>query len=243
MSADMNERLIQANAMAEELKSGITGEIHGQESIAWLYDRLGFCTASRFADAMDFTAKGLPGAKRKKYIIELVTSRLTGKPVEHYVSNDMLRGTELEPLARMAYEGATGFMVEETGFIRHLTLPWVGCSPDGLLSSDGGIEIKCLRPENHISVWLSDGCEYLPQIQGCMWVTGRQWWDWVCFDPDAPPHLRLFVRRIVRDDAFIADMAIKVQSLLDEVAEMESKLRQVKQLNPLACLSNQANGP
>jgi len=85
-------------------------------------------------------------------------------------------GTELEPMARAYYELETGNEVVEMGFIKHETLE-AGCSPDGFVGEDGGIEIKCPLPHTHVET-LRGGVmpsKHIPQVQGCMWITGRTW--------------------------------------------------------------------
>jgi predicted phage-related endonuclease len=196
-----------------------------QGSIEWLMDRVGHCTASRFADVMDFTGKGAPGAKRKDYMLELVGERLTGKPAEKFVSNAMLHGTEYEPFAVMAYESLTGQMCEEAPFVRHPSIEWVGCSPDRLIGEDGGLECKCPTTPTHLTTMLTGECLHLPQIHGCMWITGRQWWDFASYDPRMPDGLQLYMQRVERDDEYIGKLSGAVIQFLAEVDEMVGRLQ------------------
>lgn len=198
---------------------------HGQQSVEWLYDRVGFCTASRFKDACDVLKNGSESAKRRNYKLETVAARLIGRPIEHFVSDEMQWGTDQEPHARMAYEAATGAMVDQVGFLRHPTVEWCGGSPDGLIGKDGGIEIKCPTTQTHIMTLLGAECDYLHQIQGLLWITGRQWFDFISFDPRMPSGLQLFVRRIERDDELIAKLAGAILTFLIECAEMVAELR------------------
>ena len=209
--------------MVDEMMSE-GGDANSQESVEWLYARVGFCTASRFADACDLLKKGGESSKRKNYRLETVASRILQQPIDHFVSADMQWGTDQEPRARMAYESATGAMVEQVGFLRHPTLEWCGGSPDGLIGADGGLEIKCPTTQTHIQTLLGAECNYLHQCQGLMWITGRAWWDFVSYDPRMPAGLRLFIRRIERDEAFIAQMAVDVGAFLDECTAMVGEL-------------------
>lgn len=195
-----------------------------QGSLTWLLERVGHCTASRFADVLDRLKNGSRGAKSKTYLMEVVCERITGRPVEHYVNSAMEHGTATEPLARMAYEARTGNMVAQPGFLHHPTIEWVGGSVDGLVDDDGMIEIKCPTTSTHIKTLLGTECEHLPQIQGYLWITGRTWCDFVSFDPRMPEHLRLFVQRIERDDEYIARLEGDVIQFLSEVAAMGEKL-------------------
>jgi hypothetical protein len=199
-----------------------------QGSAAWLAERVGHVTCSRFADVMDVTQSGKPGAKRNNYLLEVVAERLTGNAIAHYVNAAMEHGTQQEPHARMAYEAATGRMVVEQGFLHHKTIKWVGGSPDGLVGEGGGCEFKCPTSQTHIKTLLSGECLYLPQIMGLMWITGRQWFDYVSYDPRLPAGLQLFIKRIPRDDDYIAELAGNVLQFLSEVADMVEQLGKLK---------------
>lgn len=197
-----------------------------QGTAAWLSERAGHCTASRFKDVLASIKVG-EAATRRNYRMQLVTERLTGIPQESYTNFAMQWGTDTEPFAREAYEIETGDVVEQTGFLLLPGTPWVGCSPDGLLGTDGGLEIKC--PERsviHVET-LQGGSvptEHVAQIQGSMWVTGRQWWDFVSFDPRMPERLRLYVQRVKRDKAYIENLAKQVATFLAEVDKLHKQL-------------------
>lgn len=216
----------QAAAEADQsIPFGAGKEPGEQGSVEWLYDRVGYCTASRFKDVMDFTKAGKPGAKRTAYIWELVIERLTGQPCEHYTSTAMQHGTDNEPLARMAVE-ATGVMVEQTGFIKHPTLAFVGGSPDGLIDDDSGVEIKCpFNSANHLQCWLSGMPEdHMAQIQGLMWITGRKQWLFASYDPRMPEKHQLYLQTIERDDEYIAKLEENIIALLAEVGAIQAQL-------------------
>jgi putative phage-type endonuclease len=189
-----------------------------QGSPEWLAARAGVCTASRFKDVLA-TVKVGEASGRRNYRWQLVTERLTGQPCESFHNAAMQWGTDNEPHARKAYEAETGDLVGLSGLILHPSVALVGCSPDGLIGDDGGIEIKC--PANsvvHVET-LSGGMpsEHRAQVQGAMWVTGRKWWDFVSFDPRMPDKLRLYVERVKRDDAYIATLEAAVLQFLAEV--------------------------
>lgn len=194
----------------------------------WYAARVGKATASRFKDAMATLKNGDPAQAQRDYLTELVVERLTQMPATRYTTAAMQWGTEQEDAARAAYEQRTGVAVEETGFIAHDTL-LAGCSPDGLVDWDGLIEIKC--PFNsgvHIETLLSGmPKEHMPQVQGQMWITGRQWCDFVSYDPRMPEPLQLYVQRIPRDAAFIADLESRIASFLKEVGDKVEALRRL----------------
>jgi len=192
----------------------------------WHIDRLGKVTASRVADVMAKTKSG-PSASRKNYMAELVAERLTGTWEEGFVSGPMKWGTETEPLGRAEYEIRTGQMVEQVGFIDSPEIKMFGGSPDGLVGKDGGIEIKCPNTATHIETLLSGVVDrkYVIQVQSLMAVTGRAWWDFVSFDPRLPAELSYWQARIMRDDAFIAEIEDEVRGFLAELDDLEKKLR------------------
>ena len=104
-----------------------------QNTVEWLLLRTGAVTASRVKDVVAKLKNGGESAARASYKMELLTEILTGRATEHYVSQAMDFGTENEPLARTAYEIAKDTEVERIGYVKHLTVPRSGCSPDGLV--------------------------------------------------------------------------------------------------------------
>ena len=131
----------------------------------------------------------------------------------------MRQGTEREPMARRAYEIQTGVLVHEVGFCRHDTLD-AGASPDGIVELEGLIEIKCPNSTTHQTTLLEGMNEdHLYQIQGQLWITGYDWCDFVSYDPRMPKGLDLYVQRVPRDDAFIAQLESGVREFLALVDE------------------------
>lgn len=192
-----------------------------QGSEAWFLERCGCATASEFSSVL---AKG-QGKTRAAYMRRVVAERLTGKPIDTHRNGHMDRGTEQEPFARLAYEALTGEPVEQVGFVRHASL-MAGCSPDGLVGSKGGAEIKSVIAT--VQVETVDGGEYpsehRAQVQGNLWITGREWWDFVSYSPDMPEHLRLYVYRVKRDEPYIANLETEVRRFLAEVDERCARL-------------------
>lgn len=188
-----------------------------QGSPEWFLARCGRATASEFSSIL---AKG-QGKTRATYLRRIVAERLTGKPMETYRNGHMDRGTEQEPLARLAYQALTGNIVQEVGFIAHPTL-MAGCSPDGLIELDGGAEIKSVIPTVQMDTINAGGypSDHKPQVQGNLWITGRKWWDYCSFSPDMPGKLRTYVFRVHRDDAYIAMLSVEVQQFLADVDQM-----------------------
>jgi putative phage-type endonuclease len=198
-----------------------------QGSKEWLELRLGKVTASRITDVL---AKGKSGEalSREDYRYELVVQRLTGDPGESFTNAAMEWGTATEPQARIVYEAEMGLFVEQVPFVLHRSIEWFGCSPDGLVQDTGLVEIKCPSSKNHIK-YLNAGkppAKYVPQMQCQMAVTGRQWCDFVSFDPRLPPDLQLFVARLDRDEEYIKSMEVEVVKFLTEVETMYTQLKE-----------------
>lgn len=227
----MNDRTIIEAAIAEDeqkAKFGQGKEAGEQGSVEWLMERVGMITASRFKDVMDFTKAGKPGAKRTAYLWEIVYERLTGKPAYHAVSYAMERGTQLEGMARMAYESRTGAMVEQTGFHKDSELPYVGGSPDGLCDDDGGVEFKCpINPQTHLNCWIEGMPEdHIEQVQGLMWLHNREWWDFCSYNPDIPAPHDLYVERIMFDESYATIMIDNIRAFNDEAEAILAKLKE-----------------
>lgn len=191
----------------------------------WRALRLGHVTASNVADVM---AKGKSGEaeSRKKYKTKLVAERLSGQGQDSYSNAAMEWGVEQEPFARMAYEVAAGNLVDKTGFWHHPTINWLGVSPDGLVGDDGLVEIKCPNTTTHLDYILDNKvpAKYFKQIQCQLWVTGREWCDFISYDPRLPDPNKLFIKRCPRDEETIAEMEAEVRNFLTEVEFMIAKL-------------------
>lgn len=194
----------------------------------WLQLRLGHVTASRVADIMAKTKTG-PSASRQNYLIELALQRVTGVVEESYQNEAMLRGQEEEPKARQAYELLTETFVEEVPFVKHKTIEWFGCSPDGIIKNNDGtynlLEIKNPNSATHWS-YIKDGeipTKYKIQMMAQMACTGAQWCDFFSYDSRMPEGSKYFLARLQRDGAFIDAMEKEIQAFLEEVAH-ETKL-------------------
>lgn len=203
-----------------------------QRTDAWHADRCGKFTASRFVDVLARDKK--TGKEKLKAwhdcVWDVVKERITGTQEDGVDSYSMRWGREVEPFARSAYELETGLLVTESGFINHPTLNFVGCSPDGLIGIDGGLEMKSPKDSGiHLDRFVNgmNEAEFMPQVQGCMWVTGRKWWDWVSYDPRMTgdfEHLRIFKVRIERDEEYIQKLEVAVFEAEAKVQEILSSL-------------------
>jgi putative phage-type endonuclease len=198
-----------------------------QGSDEWKALRLGKVTASRVADVVARTKSGY-GASRANYAAQIIAERLTGAPIESsFTTPAMQHGVDTEPEARNAYQFYHGVTVEQVAFVEHPTIGDVGCSPDGLVGDDGLVEIKCPNTATHLETLLGQDVpgKYQTQIQFQMACTGRQWCDFISYDPRMPEHMRLFVRRVYREDARIAELETEVIAFLKEI---KSRIEQLE---------------
>ena len=183
-----------------------------QGSQEWLDARLGRPSASQFHKLIK--SNGKPSASADDYINSLIIERISGMSAPVFVTEWMTRGNELEPDARNLYTLITDNEVQEVGFILDNSGEF-GCSPDGLIGEDGGIEIKCPAPGNH-DKWSEKGVcptKHYAQVQGCMWITERDWWDFMSYHPD----MDAFIVRVERNQEFIDKLAEEVDKAVTEI--------------------------
>jgi putative phage-type endonuclease len=186
----------------------------------WLQERCGKVTASRIADLMARTKTGW-GASRANYAAQLVAERLTGCVSPSFTNAAMIHGTETEPEARRAYEFFVDRDVQQVGFVPHPAIEMAGASPDGLVGEDGLLEIKAPQTATHIETLITEKIpeKYLLQMAWQMACTGRRWCDYASYDPRLPERMRLWVKRIPRDDELIAELEREVSAFITEIDE------------------------
>lgn len=197
----------------------------------WKLARAGKVTASRIADVMSKLKNGGESAGRRNYRAEIVAEILTGKPYDGgYVSAEMQYGTDIEPFARAAYELRNNVMVDTVGLVIHPAISYGAASPDGLVGSDGLVEIKVPKTATHIDYLLAGTvpAEYQLQMLWQMACTGREWCDFVSFDPRLPEHLQLFTVRFPRDEKRIREIEIEVESFYQEAQTLLQRLPQAE---------------
>jgi len=197
-----------------------------QRSDEWFAARLGCVTASRTADVMAKTKSGY-SASRANYMAQLITERLTGRASEGFSSAAMQWGTDTEPQARAAYELMTGRDVTEVGFVKHPTIDGFGASPDGLVGDNGLIEIKCPNTATHIETLLAEKVpsKYITQMHVQMICTGRDWCDFVSFDPRLPGDMSFWMQRVHRDPDLCKEIETEVATFLQDLTDKLGKLR------------------
>jgi putative phage-type endonuclease len=199
-----------------------------QGSAEWKAIRCGKVTASRVADIVAKTKTGY-SASRANYMAQLITERLTGTVAESFTNAAMQHGTETEPEARSAYEFYQGVSVAQIAFVPHPTIDQAGASPDGLIDGDGLVEIKCPQSATHLETLLGQAVpgKYETQIQFQLACTGRQWCDFVSYDPRMPENMRLFIKRVPRDPSSIAELEGEIVRFLKELDAKISELTSI----------------
>lgn len=183
-----------------------------QGTEAWLNARCGWITASRFKDVMSNGRGSAPSKTAESYMDELVAERLTNKPASTLKTYAMEWGNQWEPVAREAYEQQTGNTVATVGF-RKIEGHLIGGSADGLVGTDGIIEIKCpltFGPHLRVVESMTVPDEHFEQIQGYMWILNRQWCDFISYHSDFPERFRLMVIRMQADAAYHKELESRV---------------------------------
>lgn len=184
-----------------------------QNTEVWFALRLGKATCSNFGKFMANDGKAF-GEPAKRYALQLALERVTGRRAEFSFQNDdMERGHEQEPIARMLYEAERFVDVTNGGFF---DCGDYGDSPDGLVGDDGTIEIKSVTAAVHWDTIRRGAPDptYKWQYVGRLDCTGRQWVDAISYCSDFPEDSQLVVHRLYR-----ADMQDEIQRLTERRAE------------------------
>jgi putative phage-type endonuclease len=201
-----------------------------QGSDEWFALKLGKVSASRIADVVAKGKGNAPSASRANYAAQLMLERVLGQRQETYSNAAIQWGVEQEPLARLAYSLHKGVEVEEVSFIDHPFILRSGASPDGLVGTDGMIEIKNPNTATHIK-WALAGevpAEHVLQMQWQMACAGRQWNDFVSYDSRMPEGQQLFIRRLQRDNEVIETLEAEVAFFDGSVEAMINECNTIK---------------
>lgn len=191
-----------------------------QRSEEWRKIRAGLPTASNFATVLAKGKSGPESKTRRDYLLKLAGEILTGEPMESYSNGYMDRGGRMEEEAKDFYAFLHDIEPECVGFIRNGNK---GCSPDALLGSEGLLEIKTVAPHILIDLILKD--EFPPkfraQVQGQIWVSGREWCDLLCYFTGMPP----LIKRAYRDPGYIIQLSDAVDQFNEELESVVEKIR------------------
>ncbi len=191
-----------------------------QGSPEWLEIRRGIVTASTVGKLLTETGRVANNDTSRRHTLSLVAERITGEIEPVWVNDDMLRGQLDEPYARDMYaEHFAEEPVTTTGFL--IRDDWgfsIGASPDGLVGDHGGLEIKCPRAKGHIATILADEvpAHHMAQIQACLLVSGREWWDFCSYYGGLPP----YIKRVYADPKW-------AEAIVDAVAAFEQRAEEM----------------
>ena len=197
-----------------------------QGSDEWLEARRGIVTASTVGQLITpSTVRPANNDKSRALRDTLIAERITGWVEPVYVSADMLRGQEDEPVARDLYREHYA-PVEEVGFMR-MDEPGftLGYSPDGLVGSDGLIEIKSRKPKVQLQTILNDTVPPFnrAQLQAGLLVSGREWVDYCSYSSGMP----FYVTRVYRDERWIDTIRTVVTEFETYAAETVARYEEV----------------
>jgi putative phage-type endonuclease len=196
-----------------------------QANEEWFNLRLGKLTASKFSEVMANYPKNF-GEPAKKYALSLALETLTSKRQDSYSNGYMLRGIELEPVARELYQEHTFLEVTNGGFF---DCGGFGASPDGLVGDNGIIEIKSVIASTHYATLTRSKFDpaYKWQIALQLYCSDREWCDFISYCPEFPEHKQLLIYRVTRDyfDKDFKYMAIRINDFLNLVSEIISDIK------------------
>lgn len=192
-----------------------------QGSPEWFAARCGIPTASSFDKIV--TSKGEPSKQAQKYSYQLAVERLTGRIEKSYSNDDMARGKEVEAEARSFYELIHEVSVKEVGVCYPDERKLCAASPDALVGDEGLLEIKC--PLAYAAVgYILDGAlptDYFQQAQGQLFVTGREWLDFLSYYPGLKP----MIVRVQRDEKFIKKLSIELEVFTRQLDDLVKRIK------------------
>jgi putative phage-type endonuclease len=197
-----------------------------QGSEEWRQARCGSIGASDAPSVVRRIKSGGFSADRESLLAAKVLERITNTPVEPYRSAAMLQGTAREPEARMTYALVKGVEVEEIALVPHPFIKGAHCSPDGLVGNDGLLEVKCPQPPAHLDLLLNGQIsnDYTVQMQWQMACARMPWCDYVSYNPDFPPHMQLWIKRVHRDAALNGELEIEITKFIKEIDRKVAEL-------------------
>jgi hypothetical protein len=182
--------------------------------------------------------EGMISATADSYLNEKLHELLTGQPADLMPGIKQIEwGNDWEasafeaaiPICRDRFGEELELAENEYAYCEHPTERAIGCSPDGIIGADGLLELKCpYQPGKHVQHirYLHSGLpsEYKPQVQGSLWVTGRQWYLFASFDGRFPEERQLVSISVQRDDVYIARLAERVIAFRDRVQRVYEEL-------------------
>ena len=191
-----------------------------QRSSEWFAIRKGKMTASKAY----VIATG--GVGLETYILELMAEYYSNAEQEQLTNKDIERGIELEPQARTAFEFKTGLTVQEIGFVEYNE--YIGCSPDGLIGSDGLVEFKAPNDKNYLKLLMNEKIkpEYIAQMQMQMYVTKRDYCYFCSYNPNFEKSL--WIKKIDKDLTFFEKLEKGFEKGITLIKQVKEKVENGK---------------
>lgn len=190
-----------------------------QNTDEWLNLRLGIITGSNINKIVTAAGKPAKNDSMRQYAAELAAQRITQRGEENFQSWDMMRGHIQEDIARDIYSENYA-PVDQCGFITNDNYGFtIGCSPDGLVSEDGLIEIKSRQAKFQVATVVSGEVDksFVNQVQGNLLISGRKWADFVQYSNGMP----LFVKRVEIDP-------VRREMIVDAIMDFEEEIERVR---------------
>lgn len=192
-----------------------------QGSPAWHQARAGVITASRFRDCRAKARTGGMSDTARHYAFQLAIERISGVPLDEGHSTwQMKRGQEMEFDARICHMAEIGVDIQEVGIVLSDDFKF-GASADGWIGREGGAEYKCLvGPAELEAIYIDlDSTKYDEQVQGNLWLSEREWWDFCVYCPALESiGLHFWRKRVYRDEKYIAQLVTDLLNF-DQVVE------------------------
>jgi len=198
----------------------------------WYRDRLGMITGSNFGklivkskDKKTYTVS--KSMTSEKLIYKIAWERLlksgnvsNGLGRLNVSSKEMQHGNDYEGEAILKYQEYTGNkVISEQSFIKYDD--FIGGTPDGFVGSEGIIEVKCpYNGGNHLKSLMTGEIynnDYIYQIQGYLWITGRKWCDFITYDPDLIEGLQINIIRVDRNEDIINSIKDIMEIVKDKI--------------------------
>jgi len=197
-----------------------------QGTLDWMLLRIGIPTASR-ADSLLTPKTRKPSGGRGRYRAELLAEWMLGQPLDSGSSGFMQRGTDMESEARRFYELQYDVEIEQVGFITRED-GLCGCSPDGLIHSDGLLEIKVPGALQHVQYMLGDEPDYIGQVNFQMYITERSWCDVISYNPELPS----VIYRVERDEGYLKAFVPVLDEFIGTLTEQKERLAEHRVTRP-----------
>jgi putative phage-type endonuclease len=196
-----------------------------QGTDAWRQARCGSVGASDAPRVVRRTQSGY-SADRESLLWEKLTERLTNVPCEIPKTRAMDQGTAREPDARLLYSIIRAVEVEEVGLVPHPFVKGAHASPDGTVGTRGLIEVKCPELKAHGATLINETIskDHMVQMQWQLACTGRDWCDFISFNPDFPLAMQLWIRRVPRDATLMSDLEREITAFVRELEQKLDKL-------------------